>query len=313
VVIVTFNSAEVIERCLAALDDDIRSGFAEVVVVDNGSTDSTIKIVQARQRVRLVTSEYNVGFGAGNNLGAVDSDAEFLLFLNPDTIVAPSAIVSLIAALENEPSIGIIGPAIQDSDGKVSLSSFRYVTPAFSIWIALGLQKLFPLNRTDGKIELRRHPPKEACRVDRLLGAAIAMRRDVFEAIGGFDENFFLYSEEEDLCKRVQERGFSVVYYPVARMTHIGGHSAIPESPITIASSVWSRQYFVRKHYGMVGEYCSRVAWGAAISLKLLIASFLPNYRKLRHGYFLALKSLISADYYIRRVRPPRGKPTGSR
>lgn len=304
VVIVTYNSSEVIGRCLSSLREDVISGLAEVVVVDNGSTDDTLNIVDSFDWVHLLQSEANVGFGAGNNKGAAGSGNDYLLFLNPDTIVKSDAIKLMVSFLAENNGVGVVGPAIEDESGNVTLSTFRYVTPFHSIWIATGLQRIIPLNRTDGRTEIRTSAPNRICKVDRLLGAVMAMPRSSFLSVGGFDENFFLYSEEEDLCKRIQDRGEAVIYFPDARVRHIGGHSALPESPLAIASSVWSRQHFIQKHYGSFGEAVSRIVWAAALCTKLLFVSAMPRYKDLRISYRLALRSLISPGFYSKDVRP---------
>jgi GT2 family glycosyltransferase len=140
--------------------------------------------------------------------------------------------------------------------------------------------------------------------VDRVLGAAFLMRRSLFEAIGGFDERFFLYSEEEDLCLRVNLSGYQVVFNPDAAVIHLGGRSAHPSSTLSIASAAWSRQYFLRKHYSAPGVFFSAVVWTVALSARLVAAAVTFRGAKRIRGYYRAIRSLLSSEYYQNRVRP---------
>ena len=304
VVIVTFNSADVIAKCLASLESDVECGLAEVVVVDNVSTDATCEIVDSFHWVHLIRSQSNNGFGAGNNQGAAGASADYLFFLNPDSIVKEDVIRSLMGLMDSNSSIACCGPAIQNERGEIELSSFRFTTPLTSVWIALGLQRLAPLNRINGRLGIGSRPPSTTCDVDRVLGAAMMMRRKLFEDEGGFDENFFLYSEEEDLCLRLNLHGGKTVYHPHAVVFHIGAHSTGEGSSLAMASSVWSRQFFLKKHYGRIPAAASRVVWIFSLACKYLLSLLLSTFKSRRRAYRDALYSLLSDNYYQRRIRP---------
>ncbi len=306
VVIVTFNSGEVIAKCLDSLRNLVTAEDISVVVVDNGSSDQTVRLVTERSEWVTLIQDENHGFGAGNNRGALEGEEEFLLFLNPDTEVRTGAIRKMADFLDEKLHTGIVGPAILNAAGDRTLSSFRFLTPLFSIWIALGLQRFFPLNRIEGRTHILRYPPEVNSSVDRILGAAFMIKRDLFTQIGGFDERFFLYSEEEDLCRRVWEMGRSVVYLPGAEVVHSGGHSTETGSYLAVASSAWSHQYYLRKHYGRWGAGMSRWAWITALLLRWIVSIIRLGDRgvALRKGYYLAIKSLLISDFYDRQVRP---------
>ncbi len=285
VVVVAYNARTVIERCLDSLHDDAVAGRIKTVVVDNDSTDGTPELVKSRYPwVELVPAGENGGFGAGNNIGSRHAEGRWLFFLNPDAAVIGDCIPVLERFISGHPDAGCVAPAVTGADGGAVLSHFPFTGLATSIWGAVGLNRVLPFNRTDGRFEIRRRAPTGTVEVDRVLGAAMMVPRRVFEQVGGFDERFFLYSEEEDLCLRIRCRGWKVFYFPAARVVHIGSGTTRNMRPLAVAAVNWSRYLYMRKHRPRWESEVSRLVWVAALALRWCAAGIALHRGERRGG-----------------------------
>jgi len=310
VIIVTHNSAGTISDCLESLaisDDEI--SFL-TIVVDNCSSDETVEIVERKfSDVHLIKSPENGGFAAGNNQGIAQSYGDWIFFLNPDATITPHTITLLSQQLKLSDSIGIIAPKIMDANGKVTISYFPFLTFWTSAWIALGLQRLLPVNKADGRWNFSKNPADQTIVVDRVIGAAMMANRRAITEIGGFDRIYFLFSEEEDLCQRLNRAGWKSLYFPGAEVRHIGGASMHESRSISIAAANWSRYLYLRKFHSEGVVELSRLIWIFGLLIRLLGALIIPH--RLRRngvvkGYILSLKSLLSPGYFDRVLRPKR-------
>jgi len=247
-VIVTYNSSAHISRCLGSLQERV----GEIVVVDNASSDGTADLVRKRHpSVKLVASESNLGFAAAANLGARQSNGTTLLFLNPDTVCL-DPLEPLEAALDGNGNIAAAAARLVNPDGRtqIGFTVRRLPTAASLLFEILLLNRLFPRNPVNRKarcLDLDLERPQE---VEQPAGACLAVRRDRFEACGGFDEAFFpLWFEDVDLCKRLRDQGGAILFLPQVRVEHRGGHSL---DSITFCEKqiYWYRNllYYVRKH-----------------------------------------------------------------
>lgn len=308
VVIVTYNALKIIARCLDSLKKDVESGYAKVVIVDNASTDGTAEYIATEfPWVKLVRNKCNGGFGAGNNSSREYLEGDWCFFLNPDAKINKGCLKILAEFLESNPKAGCIGPAILDQEGKRGLSYFPFTTLLTSIWSAVGLNRVLPFNRTNGRLEVRKTPPVESVIVDRVLGAAMMVPSRLFEQVDGYDERFFLYSEEEDLCLRIWKSGYKVVYLPAAETVHIGGDTTRQMKPLSTASANWSRYLFMRKHHSALEAEISRWVWLAAIAVRYiitLVAVWKKGRRDILRGYGFSILSLLSRDYFEKNIRP---------
>jgi GT2 family glycosyltransferase len=207
VVVVNWNAGPALARCLASLAADAVAGV-EVVVVDNASTDgSTQAAVREHAWANLVASPANVGFAGGANAGAARARGDVLVFVNPDAVVEPGAVGVLVQALETTPAAGIAGGGLTDEQGAWQPGSARF-----------GVLPHLLLDTTIGRLSTRRL--RAAHVVDWVYGTFMAVRRDVYDALGGFDAAYFLYGEDLDLCHRARERGWRTVHVPAARARH---------------------------------------------------------------------------------------------
>ena len=223
IVIVSFNTRELLRNCLRAIPAACAGRTSEVFVVDNQSHDGSADMVEKDfPSVRLVRSERNLGFAAGNNLAFKLATGRFIYCLNPDTVSHPQSISILVDELESDQRIGYIGPKLLNSDGSHQWSAYRFhtVLSGFFSWSMLGLDRRFP----DSKHSLSLHH-KFGCdtpmNVDWITGAAILTRAEIIGEVGGFNAEYFLYAEEIEWCWRMHRAGWIGRYEPRAVVTHI--------------------------------------------------------------------------------------------
>jgi GT2 family glycosyltransferase len=261
VVVVNYETRDLLRSCLHTLPPGL-----EVVVVDNASRDGSVEMVRAEfPGVRIVENRENTGYGAGANFGVRACSREFVLVLNSDTLLAPDTIERLERAMDASPAAALLGPRLLNADGTLQPSCFPF--PGTSRWLV----ENEPVVRMAGWIPpVRRRllcysPPSVRTRVPWVLGAALAMRRAVFEQVGGFDETFFMYYEEVDLCRRFWAAGWSVEHVPDAEVTHLGGASTSQfRAAMAVEHFRSTLRYYHRYYHGP-----RRVAWVAMMRAKL--------------------------------------------
>lgn len=268
VVTVTYNSAETIGPMLDALRPAHAAGLAEIVIVDNASRDDTLAILAPYEReglIRLDSAGGNIGFGRGCNLGAANATTDFVLFLNPDARLDPSAIGELESVLDTNPRAAVVAPAIERPDHTIQPIGML-PTRLSLIFERTRLHRAFlkPARLERGAL----------ARPTRWVSGAVFMvRRSAFEAIGGFDPRFFLYYEESDLFRRLRGRENEIMATGRAICHHIGGHSADSVQAGRIAGSIAehfikSRNYYARKHFGIVSMALADLAFYLTLMLR---------------------------------------------
>ncbi|MEU8422769.1 glycosyltransferase family 2 protein [Micromonospora sp. NPDC048835] len=228
-VVVTHNSARQIVAALTAL----RQAGVPVRLVDNASTDGTVALVRQRfPEVTVLASATNTGFATAVNRAAAGVDTDVVLLVNPDCVVAPGTVAELVRILRDRPSVGIAGPRLVDAHGRVAISAHRFESLRTVLASRFGGTLVpVPLRRLlSGR---RRRAAYDACvrgarpvAVDWLSGACLAVRRELFEAVGGLDEGYFLYYEDEELCLQAARRDAEVLYVPSVSAVHTGGASS---------------------------------------------------------------------------------------
>lgn len=244
IVIVTHNSRAEIDACLRSV---VNAPFEpDVVVVDNGSTDGTVAVVRQRfPAVRVVEAGGNRGFARANNLGAAQTRGDLLLLLNPDTVVAPGTVAALVGVLDGHPEAAIVGPRLLDAHRCPELSFGPPITP----WGELKQKALLSLYNRKVPVAVRyvEHRSRIAGERAWVSGACLLIRRADWEAVGGFDERFFMYTEDVDLCASVRARGRTVRFVPEAEVLHLRGRSAA-RNPDTERLRHSSHLAFYEKH-----------------------------------------------------------------
>ncbi len=238
IVIVSFNAADDLSRCLQSLHDAPPNTGHDIVVVDNGSTDGSVEAARRFAQVRVIEAGSNGGFARANNIGIRESRGEQLLLLNSDTIVPPGAVDALVAALQRDPSVAIVGPRLVDGSGRAELSFGRMIGP-LNEWRQ---KRLAASRRVDAMTRRAQYP-------DWVSGACLLVRRADAEAVGGLDERFFMYTEDVDFCAAVRRRGRRILFFPEVEVIHLRGRSAAAVPAATRSAYHRSRVAFYRKHH----------------------------------------------------------------
>jgi GT2 family glycosyltransferase len=218
-VVVTYNALPWIQRCLESLRG------CETIVVDHGSTDGTLELVDRRFPDTLVLRRENRGYGAGLNAGMEVASGDFFLLLNSDAWAEEGALDSLLLFAEAHPRAGLVGPRARNPDGTRQLTVRAFPTLWRLATEYLFLRKLAPRSRTLNAFYAGGRDLGSAQTVDWVMGYAMLARRAAVEEVGGFDEGFFMFSEETDLCRRLWDAGWEVWYLPEAEFTHVAGAS----------------------------------------------------------------------------------------
>ena len=254
VVVVSYNSRQHLRGCLEPL---ARLADVYVVVVDNASTDGSVNTLDGLP-VTILARSQNGGFAVGCNAGWRAGSAPHVLFLNPDATIDESSLRRLIAVLEELPTAGAVAPRIEHPDGSVAHSLRRFPRPTSTLAQALFLHRLFP--RAAWADELVRDPAAyaHAWSPDWVSGACLLVRRAALERLEGWDEGFFLYGEDVDLCARLREAGFGLRFEPGARAVHEEGASTPRAATYPLLAA--ARLRYARKHFSRPARAVDRVA-----------------------------------------------------
>lgn len=230
VVIVNYNSGRELQRALDSIAEDLSERHWEVVVVDNASSDGSVSVVEAcGPRARLVRNDENRGFARGVNQGVAATSAPLVLILNPDCRLVAGAYASLLEELERSSSHAIVGPRILDPDGSVQGSARGDPDMLTGLFGRTGIaRRLLPwlaVSRRNVVVDSTADE-RAGCTVDWVSGACMLARREVLQRVKGFDERYFLYWEDADLCRRVRLLGYQIRYAPTATAVHRVGQSS---------------------------------------------------------------------------------------
>lgn len=260
IIILNWNVADLLAACLDSLPEACGAWWpqAEVIVVDNASSDGSARMVRDRfPNVRLTELPTNTGFTGGNNAGIRASTGDYIFLLNPDTLAHPGSIAALADYIDAHPNAGIVGPRLLNLDGTLQPSRRRFPTLATALVESTPLQRarlIAPLrNRRDHILSdfyMLDRPDDETQQVGWLSGAALMCRREALMQAGWFDPGYFMFSEEVDLCRRVSDSGWSVVYLPHEHITHYGGQSTTQDIPARHIHFNTSKVRYFRIHEG---------------------------------------------------------------
>ncbi len=249
IVILNWNVRDLLDRCLASLRSDHYT--LEIIVVDNASHDDSVAMVQAKYpQVTLIANTGNRGFTGGNNQGIEASHGRHVMVLNPDTEVIDDALDRLVAYLDGHPEVGTIGPQLLNPDRSIQSSRRRFPTLTTAFFESTWLQGLAP-KRILTHYTMDDVPATTTHEVDWLNGACTIFRREVLDRVGVYDaQNFFMYSEELDLCRRVKEAGWKIVYLPEAQVVHYVGKSSEQAVAARHIYFQTSKVHYFRKWHG---------------------------------------------------------------
>jgi GT2 family glycosyltransferase len=258
IIIVSWNTARFLENCLASILANPPTAPFESWVVDNASTDDSPRMVREKfPRVHLVENRENVGFARANNQVIQRCTGKYILLLNPDTLVTSGALQALVDFLDKHPEAGAAGARILNPDGTLQISSHPRPTLPRELWRLFHLDRLSPY----AEYPLNKWKTNQGQEVDLLMGACLLLRKEVLDQVGFLDEDYFMYSEEIDLCYRIQRAGWRLFWVPEAEVVHFGGQST-QQAPT---------EMFLNLYHGKIKYFRKHNGWSAAQIYKLIL------------------------------------------
>ena len=227
IIIVAYNSCDFIPACLKSIRDACENVDAQVIVLDNGSESPILPEIKAFfPEVQWIDSKVNLGFGKGCNLAEKQATKPYLFFINPDTVVSRDSFTKVLDFMEEHPESGTVGCRILNEDGSIQWACRRsFPTPISAIAKTIRRASLFPKSKLLASYNMTYADPDEMTEVDAISGSFFCIRRDLYEKLGGFDEDFFMYGEDLDLCFRTKAEGFKNYYTPSTNILHFKGQS----------------------------------------------------------------------------------------
>ena len=316
VVIVNYNTLQHLRACLATVQSERAS---EVIVVDNASSDGSVEMVRSEYpSVTLHANRKNLGYGAAANQAIARCTAPYVLLLNADTLVESGGLRKLSAYLDQHLRAAIVGPRLVNSHGAQQRSWFpfpsRYVCHT---WTTLPQLDAFCGRSTRGRLihylfgfreqELGTGPDMRNRVVPWVLGAAVAVRRAAFKAVGGFDESFFMYFEEVDLCYRLACAGWQVHFTPTTTIVHVGGVSTTQQRAAMMIQFFESEAHFYQRHYSKVLMLQFKLVVGAVMLARIIVGGIRLYWRgdasrrvRLAENVFV-WRSILAALWHLQR------------
>ncbi len=299
IIIVNFNAEKLILRCLQAVYRTLGSLDCEVIVVDNASSDHSAEVVQdAYPQVRLLRNQENAGFARANNQAIRAARGRYFLLLNSDAFVHDGAISALLRHMEANPGTGAAGCRLSYEDGSLQKSCFSFPTPLTELWQALWLDRLFPHSPVFGRFRMTYWDFGSSRDVDWLMGAVMILRKEAVDQVGALDEDYFMYSEEMDLCYRLNKAGWRVSYISEATATHIWGGTSRQNKELAFIRLYKSRVMFSRKHYGYLTTMLYKMVLFVGSLIRVLGGAITGFFRKDEeihygtHNYWVLLRLL---------------------
>lgn len=257
IIIVTFNNSKEITRCLRSVSAACNGIVTEVIIIDNDSQDNTVAIIEdnmasvdrERFRIRLTANPHNRGFAKACNQGLKTCRGNYILLLNPDTEVLPATISRLIKFLQEHPEAGVVAPQLVFVDGRIQPSCRRFPTHRDLYFGIFGLSRLFSKSHIFNRWKMGDFDHESLAEVDQPQGACIMTNRRVLEDVGLLDEQFDMFFNDVDWCRRCKQRGWKIFFYPKAKVMHYKGASVYRKRPEMILSSHRAFYFYLRKYY----------------------------------------------------------------
>ena len=277
VIIVAYNSCDFIPACLKSVRDACANLDAEIIVLDNGSNEPILpEIKEFFPEVVWIDSKENLGFGKGCNLAEKQATKPYLFFINPDTVVSRDSFTKVLEFMEAHPESGTVGCRILNEDGSIQWACRRsFPTPISAVSKTIGLAALFPKSKLLASYNMTYADPDEVTEVDAISGSFFCIRRDVYEKLNGFDEDFFMYGEDLDLCFRTKQMGLKNYYTPSTNILHFKGQSCRTRRWKSYVDFYKAMLIFVKKHKGLYFVPNFLVSFG------ILFAAFVGMFSRL--------------------------------
>jgi GT2 family glycosyltransferase len=303
IVIVNYKVRGLLERCLSSISPCSRMHDCEVIVVDNASDDGSVEMVKEKfPQARLIVNSENRGFAKACNQGIAISGGRYLFFLNPDSELTPGTFERIVDFMESHPNVGIGGCHLYYPDGKSQSSFYRFTTLTNALARALLLSFFLPKNSLTAPLFSDYLGPDEP--VQRVCGGAMVVRKEVLDQVGMFDESFFLYSEDEELCRRAAREGWGIAPIPHTRVIHHHDQSGKKNVRQAIYSSYRSQLLLYRKYHPLYKTVLLRLIQFTGLAVRSLYwfgSAQVKNDQEDAHQRFLGYWSLLLSDFNYRR------------
>ena len=271
IIIVSWNTRKLLEDCLGSILANPPTWPCEIWVVDNASTDDSCAMLRERfPQVHLVENRENVGFARANNQAIQRCTGKYVLLLNPDTLVASGALQALVDFLDEHPDAGAAGARILNPDGSLQISSHPRPTLSRELWRLFHLDALSPY----AAYPLTKWATDQPQEVEVLMGACLLLRKQALDKVGLLDEDYFIYSEEVDLCYRIQRAGWHIFWVPQAEVAHFGGQSTQQVPTEMFLNLYHSKIKYFRKNYGGSAVQIYKLILRIAAFSRLMLAPF---------------------------------------
>jgi GT2 family glycosyltransferase len=255
IIIVSYNVKDLLEQCLYSVQKAISGTDAEIIVIDNASSDNSIEYLHPKfPSFKFIENKINTGFAKANNQALQTASGRFILFLNPDTLVPEDCFNKCIGFMDSHPQAGALGVRMVNEKKEFLKESKRGLpTPAASFWKLSGVTKIFPRSKIFSGYYLGHLNENSTHEVDVISGAFMLVRKEVLDKTGGFDEIFFMYAEDIDLSYRIQKLGYKNYYFADTTIVHYKGASTKKDFKY-VKMFYKAMSLFVKKHYG-TGPY----------------------------------------------------------
>lgn len=313
VIIVNYNVKHFVEQCLISAQKALKNVDGEIIVVDNHSMDGSVELIRQKfPNIKLIASKKNLGFSKGNNLGIEQATGEYILLLNPDTLVEEDTFEKVISFMDNNHKAGGLGVKMIDGKGHFLPESKRGLpTPRVAFYKMFGLSKLFPRSREFGQYHLTYLNENEIHEVDVLSGAFMLLRKTALDKVGLLDETFFMYGEDIDLSYRIQLGGYKNYYYPKTKIIHYKGESTKKTSVNYVFVFYRAMVIFATKHFSKNNARLFGFLINLAIYFRAAI-TIITNF--FRQGYLaildfvvvlIGLVGLVQLHNWITQIKTP--------
>jgi len=258
VVIVSYNVADLLSECIVSVKKETFCKY-EIIVVDNNSVDNSIEMIKTKHPdVKLIQNKSNVGFAKANNQGFKMAKGRYIFMLNPDTVVLGSTIDKLIQFMDEHPEAGACGPKVLYPDMTLQPNCHHFPTIIMRLIQHCGLSRRFPKSKIFGKEFMTYWNYNEIKQVDWITGCALLLRKKALDRVGFLDENYFMYTEETDICYRLIKANWKVLFYPYESIIHYWGKSSSvsqddkPDLNPVAKFLFITKYYFFKKNYGHI-------------------------------------------------------------
>jgi len=306
VVIVNWNTRDVLRDCLSSVFEQTQGIEFEVIVVDNGSSDRSVQMVEAKfPQVIVIANGENRGFAAANNQAIAVARGKYVLLLNSDTIVLDNAIAKMVSFADKNPDVAVVGCRVLNPDKTLQPTCFMFPSVLNMLLSASYLYKIFPRSKFFGRERMSWWDRNDVREVDVVTGCFMLVRRKAIERVGLMDEQFFMYAEETDWCYRFKETGWKVMFTPTAEIIHIGGQSTKQVRAKTLVQLRLSILHFINKHYGWlshkIASFLVVLFFGVRVPVWLMVYAFGNDRRRIAAvrlwAYLNGIKQALFASH----------------